>query len=237
MRKHILTAIGVFLAILINGISTTRMYAQQSVNPDEYMKAEDFTQILKDEWTYIKDATDEYLNSVASKSEFETSREYADRLARAKAAYVAKINDHIKEKKYDKRIFGVLFKATLVSYDADQQQYLITCPESVEAPYDIPTLQCILPRNPFVALTDSVNRGFRTSAIRLKIPLNYRWSVSRDEAKGAKANEANIYYQVWFVLDIHQDSIVKQAKMQIIPKRLDMIDLATHKVFWTVDIK
>lgn len=237
MRKLFVSALGLLVACLIPGVLVGQEAAQQTLNPDEYMKGEDFTKILKDEWSYLKDATDEYLAATKSKSEFETSKEYADRIARTKAVYVAKINSHIQEKKFDKRVFGVLFKASLVSYNADLQQYLITSSESVEAPYDIPTLQCIVPKNPFVALTDSVNRGFRTSALRVRIPQNYRWSVSIDEAKAAKGDEGNIYYQVRFVLDLRQDDMTKQAKLRIIPTQISMLNLSSHKIYWSLDIK
>lgn len=238
MRKLSVSALGLFLAFLAPGVVLGQVDAQQPpLNPDEYMKGEDFTRILKDEWSYLKDATDDYLASTKSKSEFETSKEYADRIARTKAALTAKINAHIQEKKYDKRVFGVLFKASLVSYDADLQQYLITCDESVEAPYDIPTVQCVVPKNPFVVLSDSVNRGFRTSALRVKIPKNYRWSVARDEAKAAKGDETNIYYQVRFVLDLRQEDMAKQAKLRIIPTQISMLNLSSHKVYWSLEIK
>jgi hypothetical protein len=227
-----------FLAVLIVGTWAQRLGArQQLANPDDNMKGEDFTRILKDEWSYVRDATDAYLGATNKKSEFETSKEYGERVTKAKAAFVAKMNGHIQEKKFDKRVFGVLFKASLLSYNADLQQYLIASTESVEAPYDIPTLHCIVPRNSFVVLTDSVNRGFRTSALRVKFPANYRWSVSRDDAKLAKGDESNIYFQIRFVLDLRQEEMVKQAKLKIIPTQISMINLGSQKSYWSTDIR
>ncbi len=139
--------------------------------------------------------------------------------------------------KFDRRVFGVLFKASLVSYDADLQQYLIRSSESVAAPYDIPSLHCIVPPNPFVVLADSVNRGFRTSALRVKFPPKYRWSVPRDEARMAKGEEPNAYFQVRFVLDLRQEDMVKQAKLRIIPTQISMLSLTSHKIYWSQDIK
>lgn len=238
MRKPFLSAIGLFLAFLIPAVWGYRLDAQQQpANPDEYMKGDVFTDILKDEWSYLKDATDEYLAATNKKSEFETSKEYGDRVARIKAAYVAKISSRILEKKFDRRVFGVLFKTSLISYNADLQQYLISSAESVEAPYDIPSLHSIVPRNSFVVLSDSVNRGFRTSALRIRFPSNYRWSVSRDEAKIVKGDESNVYFQVRFVLDLHQEEMVKQAKMKIIPTQISMVNLSSHKIYWSADIK
>lgn len=237
MRKLLLSAIGLLVVSLIPQVMLGQVESQQPINPDEYMKGEDFTKILKDEWSYLKDEIDEYIKATKSKSEFETSKQYADRIARTKAALVAKINSHIQEKKYDKRVFGVLFKATLVSYDADKQQYLIACESTVEAPYDIPTVECVVPKNQFVVLTDSVNRGFRTSALRIRIPHNYRWSVPAEEAKAARNDEANIYYQVRFVLDFHQEDMAKRATIRIIPTQISMLNIASHKVYWIVDMR
>lgn len=238
MRKLFLSALMITLAVLISGSWEKQLRAQQQLsNPDDYMKGEDFTRILKDEWGYLRDATDGYLGSIDKKSEFETSKEYGDRIAKAKAAFVAKINAHIQEKKFDKRVFGVLFKASLVSYNADLQQYIISSSESIEAPYDIPTLHCIVPRNSFVALTDSVNRGFRTSALRIKFPSNYRWSVARDEAKIAKGEEPNIFFQIRFVLDLRQEDMVKQARLRIMPTQISMLNPTSHKIYWSTEIK
>ncbi len=238
MQKIVLPAVRVFLACLVPAIVGYNLYAQQpATNPDDFMKGEDFTRILKDEWSYLKDATDEVLASIDKKSEFETTKEYNERVARTKAAFIDKINKHLEEKKFDKRVFGVLFKASLTSYDADKQQYLIRSTESVEAPYDIPTLSCAVPKNTFVILTDSINRGFRTSALRIKFPPSYRWSVPVGDAKAAKNEEADIYFQVRFVLDLRQDDFKKKATMKIIPTQIAMLNLTTHKIYWSQDIK
>lgn len=238
MRKFLFPVIGLFLLFFILGAVGSRVYSQQqSLNPDDFMKGEDFTKILKDEWSYLKDGIDEYLASIEKKTEFETTKEFGERVDRTKAAFVAKINNHILEKKFDKRVFGVLFKASLESYNADQQQYLIRSAESVEAPYDIPSLRCVVPKNSYVVLTDSINRGFRSSALRIKFPPKYRWGVSRDDARAAKNEEPNIYFEVRFVLDLRQEDLVKQAKLRIIPTQFSMLNSATHKIYWSQDIK
>jgi hypothetical protein len=238
MRKPHFCLIPLVFAFLILAFPQCLLIAQQPADTqDDYMKGEDFTRILKDEWSYLKDETDAYLAATAKKSEFETTKEFGERVARLKAAYINKINSHIAEKKFDRRVFGVLFKTSLVSYNADLQQYLIASSESIEAPYDIPTLHCTVPRNPYVVLTDSVNRGFRTSALRIKFPPKYRWNAPRDEAKMAKGDEANVYFLVRFVLDLRQEGIVKRASMKMIPTQISMISLPSHKIYWSTEIK
>lgn len=229
---------GLLFALAVLMTSSEPVQAQQlALNPDDNLKAEDFTRILKDEWSYLKEATDEFLGITAKKTEFETSKEYSDRVARLKAAYINKINAHIKDKKLDKRIFTVMLKASLVSYNADLQQYQIAGAGSIEAPYDIPTLRCMVPPNQFVALADSVNRGFRSSALRIQLPSDYRWKVGRDEARMAKGEEHNVCFRVRFVVDMRQEDMVKQAKLRMIPTEIAMVNIATQKAYWTEQLK
>ncbi len=237
MRKHLILIPGFLLLLSVAGICGSRAHARQLRTPDDNMKGEDFTRVLKDEWTFLKDATDQFLASSAKKTEFETSQEYARRVAALKAALVNKVNAHIVEKKLDKRVFSVLYKAALVNYDADRQEYVIKSTESVEAPYDIPTLHCVVPSNPYVILADSVNRGFRSSALRIRFPSTYRWKVNRDEARMAKGEEANIYFVVHYILDIRQEDMVREARMRIIPTKISMENLSARKVYWAQDIK
>ncbi len=238
MRKFFSLVLGFIFAIVLVQLAGDDARAQRQLgNPDENMKGEDFTRILKEEWSYLKDATDGYLASTAKKTEFETSTEFSNRVAALKAALVNKINAHIVEKKFDRRVFGVLFKASLINYDADKQEYRIGSSESVEAPYDIPTLHCVVPKNPYVVLTDSVNRGFRSSAIRVRFPAKYRWKVSRDDARMAKGEEASIYFEVRFILDLHQEDMVREAKFRMIPTKITMENINSKKVYWTEDFK
>ena len=238
MRKSFSSLIGLIVAFSVLGPLGSLLQAQQQLaNPDENMKGEDFTRILKDEWSYLKEETDGFLATTAKKTEFETSQEFAKRVAALKAALVNKVNAHITEKKFDRRVFVVPFKATLGKYDADRQEYVISSSESVEAPYDIPTLHCMVPTNPYVLLADSVNRGFRTSALRIRFPRAYRWKVPRDEARIAKGEESAIYFMVRIILDFHQEDMVRVARMRIIPTKISMENISSKKVYWSENIK
>jgi len=238
MRKYFFLTTGIIVLLSVAGLQGSRAQVQQQLpNPDDNMKGEDFTRILKDEWSYLKEATDEFLAATAKRSEFETSQEFAKRVAALKAALVNKVNAHIAEKKFDKRVFGVLYKASLKKYDADRQEYLIGSSESVEAPYDIPTLHCLVPSNPYVILADSVNRGFRSSALRVRFPSAYRWKVPRDDARMAKNEESGIYFVVRFILDLRQEDMVREARMRIIPTKISMENIPSKKVYWSENIK
>ena len=58
-----------------------------------------------------------------------------------------------------------------------------------------------------------------------------------EEAKAARNDEANIYYQVRFVLDFHQEDMAKRATIRIIPTQISMLNIASHKVYWIVDMR
>jgi hypothetical protein len=236
MQKLLCFIFGLVLATPFFAAASVQVQ-QQSKIEEENFKSEDFTKLLKDEWSFLKDATDEYLASVSMKTEFETSKEFADRAAKLKSAYVNKVSGHLKEKKLDRRTFNVLFKTTLVKFDADLLQYRIACSGTVEAPYDIPSLHCIVPTNPYVILSDSVNRGFRTSSLRIRFAPSYRWKVNRDEARVAKNEEPGIYFKIQFVIDMSQEDMVKQAHLRIIPKRITMVNDGSHKIYWTEELK
>lgn len=238
MRKFFSSIIGLIIAFSVPGFMGGQLRAQQQLaNPDDNMKGEDFTRILKDEWSFLKDETEGFLASTAKKSEFETTQEFAKRVAGLKSALVNKVNAHIAEKKFDRRVFVLLFKASLSKYDADRQEYIIGSSESVEAPYNIPALHCIVPSNPYVLLADSVNRGFRTSALRIRFAPAYRWKVPRDEARIAKGEESGIYFMVRIILDLHQEDMVREARMRIIPTKISMENIGSKKVYWSENIK
>ncbi len=213
-------------------------FAQQpAVSFDDNMMPDAFTQILKDEWLFLKNETDVFLKQTATRGEFETSPEFEMRIAKEKAAYVNKVNAHSKEKKFDKREFGVLLKANLKSYDANSQTYLVSCPTTIEAPYDIPTLISQVPFNPYVGITDTVRRAYRTSKVYLKFAPDFKWKVGREVARAAKVMESDAYFKVKLMVDLSQEDIKKQARLKIVPKEITLFDLRQKTNYWREEIK
>lgn len=199
---------------------------------EEILMPEELARILKEEWQYLKDETDAYLKTVEKKAEFETKAEYDDRVARLRQTFISKVNSHIAEKKFDKRVFAVLFKANLVSYSPDTGRYSINTGTFVEAPYNTPSIKCSVPPNNYVALADSVRRGYRASALHLKFRPNFTWTTGRDAARAAKSNEANIFFKVNLLLDLNQAGITNQANIKIIPKEIAMVNRQTQQKLW-----
>jgi len=199
---------------------------------EETLMPEELTRILKEEWQYLKDETDAFLKTVESKAEFETKAEYEDRVARLKQTYISKVNSHIAEKKFDKRVFALLFKANLISYSPDSARYIVGSGTIVEAPYNTPTIQCSVPLNPYLGLADSVRHGYRSSTLYLKFRPNFLWRVGRDVARQVKEQENEIYFKVTFVLDLTQVGIKKQANIKIVPKEISLVNRQTGMKFW-----
>lgn len=209
-------------------------YAQQtSLAADENMKPEAFTQVLKTEWTFLRDEMDAFVTSIKTKDEFETTSEFEQRKARQRADFSAKLQNRINDQKFNKRVLKVLFKATPKQYDADTEEYLITCTETIEAPYNIPTVICNIPPNKYLMLSDSVERGFRFSKISFSFGTEFKWHVTRDIAKMAKAAQNNLYFRVHFVisLEVNHDG-APQAVLNIIPKHIELVDVQKNQVFW-----
>lgn len=215
--------------------------AQQTQSPpapqEETMMPQDFTNLLKDIWTFLKNETDNYLASVASKGEFETAREFERRVNDTRQQSLAKVINYSREQKLDQRVIAVLFKASLGAYDADKGVFPISSTTIIDAPYNIPTVQCQMRKNQYVHLADSIRSGYRTSSLYISLPRGHRWQAGRDLARSAKAEEENIYFRVKFMINIEKSDLKKQAILEFVPKELALVNSATSKVFWAVPIR
>ncbi|MEK6754592.1 MAG: hypothetical protein AABZ02_00410 [Bacteroidota bacterium] len=197
----------------------------------------DFTTKLKEAWTFLKEETDNYNNTVGKKTEFETSAEFEKRTVEARQQYLAKITKYIKDNKLDQRVMGVLLKASLDQYDADNQMYRVACPTVIDAPYNIPTVLTEVPNNAHVALADSIKKGYRTSSVYLKFAPYFRWKVARDIAKAAKDDEESIYFKVRFKVEMGQGEGKKGARFAIVPKQVLLINQKTNATYWEETLK
>lgn len=200
--------------------------------PEDNLTPVEFTAILKEAWTFLKEETDNYTNAVGKKTEFETTAEFEKRSVEARQQYLTKISKYVKEKKFDQRVIGVVLKATLDQYDADNQVYSVACPSVIEAPYNIPSVTTEIPANSYVALADSIRKGYRTSSIYLKFNPYFRWQVARDIARATKNDEANIYFKVRFKVDLGQGETRKGARFAVQPKQVMLFNQQTNTTYW-----
>lgn len=234
MNKHIVFVISLFLFTIVY---IQQVKAQQPAYQDDNLTPESFSVILKDEWSYLRDAMDQLNKDVEKRGEFETTPEFQARAAKARQIFLDKLNTRIKENKLDRRVFGVWFKASLVSYDADAAVYSVGCATTVEAPYDIPTVECFIPDNRYIEKADSIRGGYRTSSLRLKLNPDFKWKVSRSEAMTAKGSESNIFFKVNFVINARQDDFSTQALLKIIPKEIILMNQVNKYIFWKEELQ
>jgi hypothetical protein len=200
--------------------------------PEDHLQPSEFTDIIKEAWTFLKDETEALLNASKQKTEFETTQEFERRIAELRRAYMEKTTRFYKEKRYDQREFGILFKAQLVSYDADTQTYTLTSNTVVEIPYDIPWLDVTMEENPLVALADSISKGYRSTSMYLKMNPPLRFEVPRDLAKSVKADEGDLYFRVRVTLNTLQQNFRNQAILKISATTIQLFNRKTNLVYW-----
>jgi hypothetical protein len=228
------------LFILLCGFLATNILiaqTQQAVYQDEDTPPESFTIMLKDEWAYLRDAVAQLKNETENKGEFETTREFQTRVARSHDSLQNKLIAHLKDTKLDRRVFGLWFKAELGSYNADAEAYYVKCATTIEAPYSIPSVDCLIPSNPYVDLADSIRGGYRTSSIFMKFNPAFEWKIGRNEAQVAKDNQANIYFKIHFVVSLTQEGSAIHGQLKIIPKDIALINRSNNFVYWKEDIR
>ena len=215
--------------------------AQEQQKPssasEEVMMPEQYTEFLKQVWSTLKNEMEAYQTSIAKRDEFETSAEFERRLVDAKRQYLSKVMKYSRDQKLDQRVFSVLFKVSLGQYDADKQMYTLSSPTVVDAPYNIPSVQCVIRNNPYVALADSIRKGYRTSSMYVRLPKGNKWQVSRDLAREAKAEDENLYFRVNVMVDIEKPDVKDQAILELVPKELALYNNKTNKVYWAVPIR
>lgn len=212
--------------------------AQQEPSPAETsLTPEEFSNTLKQIWSFVKAEMETYLASIAARGEFETSREFERRVADARQQYVSKTSKYAEDQRLSERVFPVLFKATLGSYDADRELFTISSGTIVEAPYNIPTVECRIRKNPYVFLADSIRAGYRTSSLYVNLPPGHRWQVKRDMARAAKNDEANIYFRVKFAVGVRHTEVHDKVLIELDPRELALLNSATQQIFWAVPLK
>jgi len=213
-------------------LSQTTPAATATALPEDNLAPAEFTIILKEAWTFLKEETDSYAAMIGKKTEFETSAEFERRSVQARQQYLAKITKYIKDKKLDQRVIGVNLKAGMEQYDADTQIYSISSPTVIEAPYNLPTVSTEIPANGYVALSDSIRKGYRTSSIYLKFHPYFKWQVARDIAKAARDDEASLFFKVRFKVEMGQGDTRRGARFVIVPKQVMLINQRTNSIYW-----
>jgi hypothetical protein len=228
--KPLILHLSLLLSVLVVAPTTTAQ-TTQPLGQEDSMAPEEFTAILKEAWGFLFDETDSLVKAIEKKGEFETTPEFERRVADRRRQYIMRTQRYAQEKKFNERIFGVLLKAKLVSYDADAQVYLVRCDTTIEAPYNVPTVRTMIPSNPYVALNDTIIAGYRTSTIFLKFK-PFRWQIARDAARAAKADEAELFFKVRFRIEMAQNAFKSEATFSILPVHIMLLNTRTNTIYW-----
>jgi hypothetical protein len=234
MKKNIalfLLVCGFFAA------NTLFAQTQQAVYQDEDTPPESFTIMLKDEWAYLRDAVAQLKTETETKGEFETTREFQTRVARMHDSLQNKLDTHLRDTRLDRRVFGLWFKADIGTYNADAESYQVKCATMIEAPYSIPSVDCVIPLNPYVDLADSIRGGYRTSSIFMKFAPAFEWKIGRNDAQAAKDNQANIYFKVHFIVRLAQEGSTIHGQLKIIPKDIALVNRFNNTAYWKEELQ
>jgi hypothetical protein len=236
-RKGLLWLTSICAALMLLPSPSRSQQTAASPLSEDNLSPSEFSAILKEAWTFLKEETDNYKKTIRERLEFETTAEFAKRIVQARQRYLANIMKYVKDKKFDQRVLGVLVRASLVHYDADNEIYAVTCPTVLDAPYNIPSILTDVPNNPYVALADSVKMGYRTSSIYLKFTPSFRWRVGRDVAKAAKADEGDVFFKLRFKVQMGQGDGKREARFSIAPQQILFINQKTNTTYWQQSLR
>ncbi|MCI0707977.1 MAG: hypothetical protein L0Y80_10900 [Ignavibacteriae bacterium] len=223
--------------LLVVPLLLTAQTMSEAERPEDNLAPQEFTDIIKEAWTFLKDETDAFLKATEAKTEFETTPEFQRRVEGLRREYLAKTAKFSEDKKYAQREFGILFKANLVSYDADRRVYRVTSNTAVEIPYDIPWLDVSIDPNPLVLLADSIARGYRSTSMILKMSPALRYEAPMDLAKSVKSGETNLYFRVRVTFNMVQDNKFRnQARLTITAYHIQLFSRESNTIYWEEDL-
>jgi hypothetical protein len=229
--------LAIVVLVAFSGSSVLIAQETPSAPAEESMTSEEFTNYLKQIWSFLKSETEDYQAAVGTKSEFETTREFQQRGIDRRRQYLANIAKYSKDQKLKERKVAVYFKTVLAEFDADKRIYSLRSGTMIDAPYNIPTVRCLVPKNPYVALADSVRAGYRTSVMFLNIDPEYRWQVSREVAQSAKQSEQYVFFKVSVIVDIESNDGRGEAELRIVPREFSLVNRDTEQVYLSRKIK
>ncbi|MBM4169176.1 MAG: hypothetical protein FJ215_08485 [Ignavibacteria bacterium] len=198
----------------------------------EEIMPENFTLLLKQAWSFLKSESEKYVSQSESKSEFETKADFDERLASFRRQYHTNVAKYVKDQKLDQRTFVLRFKAQLDKYTVETETYTIRASETLEAPYNIPTVQCSVSPNPFVALADSVRQGYRISSLHLNFRPALTLRMSKDVAASAKSDQDGVFFRIHLQVSLDSSKDPAQSRLVLVPKRILLINTKAAKTYW-----
>jgi hypothetical protein len=222
-----------FIAAVVVSSSSFAQTPLQKYAAVESLTGEQFADVVKSVWDELKKASDEYASEMKSKNEFETTQEFQARIARQRDIYWGRIVKFNGDNKIGERVFPVLMTVDLRTYNADKQTYAIRSLSKIIVPPSGERVAVTCASNPYVFIRESKRKGYKFAHIILNTEPDFIWHVNNELARAAKSNERNIFFKVWFKVDITQPLVSTTARLSILPTKISLINTGDNTVYWT----
>lgn len=209
----------------------------ESFDPNQTLTSEKCYDVVKTVWDGLKKISEEYQTDGNKKNEFESTAEYAVRVQKNKDEYVNKIRKFYSDNNLNTRIYSVWMKADLAKYDADNQTYGLKSPTNILVQPKKNEVAITIADNKYVTLTEKNSAGYRRAFVHLNTNPEFTWFVNKQTAQEAKNNEANIFFKLSFMFDISFNESAQQINLQIVPKKLSLMNQSENFTFWSDDIR
>ncbi len=231
MRTLILSLASAFLFGFAYGQSPL-----DSKDLEQTLTPEEFSDVIKVVWDEISGDLDTLNTEMHSKSEFETTAAFNARVDKQRSITNAKIRAFVASKGLAERRFAVLLKAAFGRYNADTRTYTLTSPSQVLVPTKREDLGLSVPQNSFVTLTERDKRGYKFAYVVLGAKPEYLWHIDPEAAQKAKVQEQQIFFKVWFRVDVGQTAERTPAQLSIIPTRIALVNQHDKTSYWSEEI-
>lgn len=206
-------------------------------NPNQPLTPEQGYDLIKTVWDGLKKLSEEYESHVAVKSEFESTTEFNDRVRKSKDQYINKIRKFSADNKFDEKIYAVWMKADLVKYDADNQIYSVKSPTQFLIQPKKKDIVVTCPGNKYVVATEKNEGGYRRAYIHLNTNPDFSWFVNKVTAQAAKNKEHQIFFKFSFSIEISMNEMEDQIVLQIVPRKLALLDQIENFTYWSEEFR
>lgn len=226
----------ILMFLFCGGHSLLAQNRLDSPDMEQVLSVQEFSDIVKSVWDTVKKSVDEYQDAKLTRSEFETAAEFETRLQRQHDELAAELQKFVESKKIPQRLFAVLLPVTFLKYNADAQTYGVTTSTRILIPPDAPGIAPSCPPNSYISLVETNKKGYKFAHLAMNTKPEYSWHVDKTRARAAKSNEHNIFFKIWFRLDLSQAFIADQAHFVIVPVRIALFNKGDSTTYWSDDI-
>ncbi len=226
----------IFVAIVAAACNLSAQNPLDAPEMEQTLAVEDFSDVVKSIWDVVKKGADDYQDEALSRSEFETAADFDARLQQRHNGIAASIQTFVESKKINQRVFAVWMQASLVKYNADAQIYNITSSTQIIVPPNAQNVTTTCPQNPYVLLSETNEKGYKFAYLLLKTKPEYSWHVDKETARKAKNDGQNIFFKVWFRLDLSQAFVGNQGQITIVPMKISLMNKSDNTIYWSDDI-